>query len=136
MGRRKAEKSANFSKIRDAEGRIVTFLVFLEISLCASTHYIVVWFDTVPLILDKRIELVSNPNRVSKGNFYVDMSVEFSKIIGKKFTKYKFSDAGCVSMFFENDIKLVLSNNWTCDVKDIVGYLGIKSKFAPNKAKK
>jgi len=38
MGRRKAEKSADFSKIRDAEGRIVTFLVFLEISLCESTR--------------------------------------------------------------------------------------------------
>ena len=35
MGRRKAEKSADFSKIRDAEGRIVTEPRFLEISLCA-----------------------------------------------------------------------------------------------------
>ncbi len=33
MGRRKAEKSVDFLKIRDAEGRIVTFIVFLEISL-------------------------------------------------------------------------------------------------------
>ena len=38
MGGRKAEKSADYLKIRDAEGRIVTFLVFLEISLCASTR--------------------------------------------------------------------------------------------------
>ena len=38
MGGRKAEKSMDFLKIRDAEGRIVTFLVFLEISLCKSTR--------------------------------------------------------------------------------------------------
>jgi len=37
MGRRKAEKSADFSKIRDAEGRIVTRIVFLKISF-AQAH--------------------------------------------------------------------------------------------------
>jgi hypothetical protein len=38
MGRRKAEKSADFSKIRDAEGRVVTSPRFLEISLDESTR--------------------------------------------------------------------------------------------------
>ena len=38
MGRRKAEKSVDFLKIRDAEGRIVTSPRFLEISLCESTR--------------------------------------------------------------------------------------------------
>ena len=38
MGGRKAGKSADFSKIRDAEGRIVTSPRFLEISLCASAR--------------------------------------------------------------------------------------------------
>ena len=38
MGGRKAKKTVIFLEIRDAEGRIVTFLVFLEISLCASAR--------------------------------------------------------------------------------------------------
>ena len=38
MSGRKAEKSEDFLKIRDAEGRIVTEPRFLEISLCASTR--------------------------------------------------------------------------------------------------
>jgi hypothetical protein len=72
------------------------------------------------------------PNRVSKELQRVDLTAEFSKIIGQKFIKYNYSDAGCVSLFFDNDIKLVLSNNWTGGEKDILGYLDIKSKFAPN----
>ena len=38
MGGRKAEKSVDFLKIRDAEERNVTESRFLEISLCASTR--------------------------------------------------------------------------------------------------
>ncbi len=38
MGRRKAGKSVDFLKIRDAEGRIVTQVRFLKSSLCASTR--------------------------------------------------------------------------------------------------
>lgn len=92
---------------------------------------IVIWFGSIPLVVDKRVELVVNPNRVNKELQRVDLSDEFSKIIGQKFIKYNFSDAGCVSLFFDNDIKLVLSNNWTGGEKDILGYLEIKSKFAP-----
>ena len=92
---------------------------------------IVIWFGTIPLVVDKRVELVVNQNRVSKESQRVDLTAEFSKIIGQKFIKYNYSDAGCVSLFFDNDIKLVLSNNWTGGKKDILGYLDIKSKFAP-----
>lgn len=93
---------------------------------------IVIWFGSTPLVVDKMVELVVNPSRVSKELQRVDLTAEFSKIIGQKFIKYKYSDAGCVSLFFDNDIKLVLSNNWTGGKKDILGYLDIKSKFAPN----
>ena len=93
---------------------------------------IVIWFNKIPLVIDKRVELVVNPNRVNKELQRVDLTTEFSKIIGHKFIKYKYSDAGCVSLFFSNDIKLVLSNNWAGGEKDILGYLAIKSKFAPN----
>lgn len=140
----KAEQAGeNYRGIRDVSDCLDLIVTKVECSGVPSVSknrttfgdFIVIWFGKIPLILDKKIELISNPNRACKGNYYVDMSFEFSEIIGKKFIKYKFSDAGCVSMFFENDIKLVLSNNWPCDEKDITGYLDIKSKFAPNKIK-
>ena len=88
---------------------------------------IVIWFGSMPLVVDKRVELIVNPNRVNKKLNCVDLSAEFSKIIGQKFIKYNFSDAECVSLLFDNDIELVLSNNRTGGENDILGYLEVKS---------
>lgn len=97
---------------------------------------IVIWFGSIPLVVDKWVELVINPNRVSKALQHVDLSNEFSKIIGQRFIKYNYSDASCVSLFFDNNIKLVLSNNKTEGRENFLGYIDIKSKFAPINALK
>lgn len=93
---------------------------------------IILWFDSIPLVLDKSVELVVNPNRANKSRYRIDLSTEFSKIIGQKFIKYHFITPVRVSLLFENDIKLVLSNNLTPNQEEISGYLEIKSKYAPN----
>lgn len=88
---------------------------------------IILWFDSTPLVLDKRIELVINPNRANKSSCHIDLSTEFSKIIGQKFIKYRFLDPVCVSLLFENNSELVLSNNMTPNEEDLKGLLVIKS---------
>ncbi|MBQ9975943.1 MAG: hypothetical protein IJP16_05480 [Clostridia bacterium] len=93
----------------------------------AFDNAIVIWFGSMPLVIDKRVELVVNPCRVNKQSQRVDLSDVFSSIIGHKLIKYSYADAECVSLFFDNDIKLVLSNNRTGNEEDFIGYLKISS---------
>ena len=74
---------------------------------------IVLWFDTVPLVLDKCVELIADPNRVGKAEKRIDVSNLVVNVIGRKFVNYNFTDAGCVSLYFDNGSKLVLSYDRT-----------------------
>lgn len=85
---------------------------------------------------DKYTELVVNPNRVNKQIHRIDISDEFVKIVGHKFIRYRFSDEEHVSLFFDNDIKLVLSSKQLTGEEEVSGCLDIKSKFAPVKTSK
>ena len=97
----------------------------------AFNDAIVIWFGSTPLVADKRVELIVNPNRVNKNACCIDVSDVFTKIVGQKFIKYSFSNGGCASMIFDNNMKLVLSNNWSSNNENFIGYLDVKSKFAP-----
>ena len=65
----------------------------------------------MPLVVDRSVEFVVNPNKVGKENNIVDISDGFSNMLGKKLVELKYKSASEAEMFFEDDAKFIFVND-------------------------
>ena len=72
---------------------------------------LVLWFGTMPLVVDRYVEFVVNPNKVRKENNIIDISDSFSNMLGKKLVELKYKSASEAEMFFEDDAKFIFVND-------------------------
>ena len=72
---------------------------------------LILWFGTMPLVVDRSVEFVVNPNKVRKEDNIVDISDSFSSILGKKLVGLKYKSASEAEMIFEDGAKFIFVND-------------------------
>lgn len=72
---------------------------------------LILWFGTMPLVVDRYVEFVVNPNKVRKEDNTVDISDSFSSMLGKKLVGLKYKSASEAEMLFDDSAKFIFVND-------------------------
>ncbi|WNX84345.1 hypothetical protein RWV98_17490 [Agathobaculum sp. NTUH-O15-33] len=73
----------------------------------------VLWFESLPLVVDRDIEFAVNPLIIPKdGHKRLDVSDRFGSVLGSKLCDFTFMDTYTVKLKFDNGYSVTFTNNY------------------------
>lgn len=101
---------------RDAVGMEITKVekIAIEDSMSGENMFegLIFWSHEIPIVANKNPEIYIYPQILEEARERIDVSVEFSTIIGRKVKGLQFTSATFARLKFDNDITVILCNNY------------------------